>query len=385
MHGFVCVSWQSHCHCVLDCLLGTQAADRLASALQPAFSDSASDDDGNAAGALHLFQEVLAARRMILGSEHPLTMSSIGNLAVSHHRKGEYRQAVDLLKEELRLCSAVHGRNHTSTLCCMNNLASTSAEMGDYAAGISAHEAVLERSRTPGAVKEADLLLAIHNLAMALLQDLGDTGAAMPLCTEAVKRSRRLLGRMHPKTQQFEQGMASTLDHIKQANEEDTRPVPAQLIGLTTRADVDVPERERDGVAVEVLSLDGGRYTCRTCEEAEYDGSWPCVERLNSHAPPNTTMCLPTANLLLGLTTMVIICDWKPGLVETMLGTTSAAAELDELLRTRIGGLRGWIKSYDPGSCPPCQRYPALYTVAVGKLDVHLHPAMCTASKVQKK
>jgi hypothetical protein len=44
-------------------------------------------------------EEVLQARREILGVEHPTTLGTLGNLAVTHRRRGLKEKAYELMEE----------------------------------------------------------------------------------------------------------------------------------------------------------------------------------------------------------------------------------------------------------------------------------------------
>ena len=47
-------------------------------------------------------QEVVAARREVLGDRHPHTLTSISNLAALLYQKGELGQAEELYREALK-------------------------------------------------------------------------------------------------------------------------------------------------------------------------------------------------------------------------------------------------------------------------------------------
>jgi len=78
-----------------------------------------------AADALKLREETLALMKARLGPDHPDTIPSMHNLAISYGALGRQADALKLLEETLALCKARLGPDHPDTLMCMNNLASS--------------------------------------------------------------------------------------------------------------------------------------------------------------------------------------------------------------------------------------------------------------------
>ncbi len=64
-----------------------------------------------------------------LGPDHPETLKSIHNLAISHDDKGRYADALRLREETLALRKSKLGPNHPDTLLSMANLAETLAAL----------------------------------------------------------------------------------------------------------------------------------------------------------------------------------------------------------------------------------------------------------------
>ena len=60
-------------------------------------------------------QVVLAARRQVLGVEHPKTLLAAGNLALTYREQGKYAEAVELQEEVLGALKRVMGAEHTNT------------------------------------------------------------------------------------------------------------------------------------------------------------------------------------------------------------------------------------------------------------------------------
>ena len=64
------------------------------------------------------------------GITHPLTLTSMSNLAVAHSYQGKYEEAVELELKVVDLYKTVLGPEHPDTLTVMANLARASVEQG---------------------------------------------------------------------------------------------------------------------------------------------------------------------------------------------------------------------------------------------------------------
>ena len=53
--------------------------------------------------------------KMVLGKEHPYTLSSMNNLALVLNEQGKYEEAEIMHREELKLCQKIRGKEHPST------------------------------------------------------------------------------------------------------------------------------------------------------------------------------------------------------------------------------------------------------------------------------
>src|SRR5262249_8702820 len=81
------------------------------------------------ADALKLFEETLALRKAKLGPNHPETLRSMNNLAVSYARLGRLTDALKLREETLALQKAKLGPNHPDTALTIYNIACVHALM----------------------------------------------------------------------------------------------------------------------------------------------------------------------------------------------------------------------------------------------------------------
>ena len=72
-----------------------------------------------------MFIQVIETKKRVLGQEHPSTLTSIGNLAVTYLNQGRWKEAKDLLVQVIETRKRVLGQEHLDTLSSMGNLAST--------------------------------------------------------------------------------------------------------------------------------------------------------------------------------------------------------------------------------------------------------------------
>ena len=165
---------------------------------------------GDYASARKLEEQVLEARRRLLGGEHRGTLTAMGNLATTLHVQGDLAEARKLEEQVLEASRHVLGEGHPDTLTAMNNLAATLHDQGDLAGARTLEEQVLEASRHVLGEEHPDTLRAMLNLA-ATLSAQGDVAGARKLEEQALAARRRLLGEEHPDTLTAMNNLAETL------------------------------------------------------------------------------------------------------------------------------------------------------------------------------
>jgi Tetratricopeptide repeat len=57
---------------------------------------------------------------MVLGKEHPSTLTSMNNLTLVLSNQGKYEEAEEMLRQSLGLSETVLGKEHPLTLMSMN-------------------------------------------------------------------------------------------------------------------------------------------------------------------------------------------------------------------------------------------------------------------------
>jgi Tetratricopeptide repeat/TIR domain len=162
-------------------------------------------------------RQVLEARRRLLGPDHPDTLLSMNNLAMTLRVLGDADGAADLHRQVLDARRRLLGPEHPDTLTSMNNLADTLRVLGDAAGAAELHRQVLDASRRLLGPEHPDTLNSMNNLAETL-RALGDAAGARDLLQQAAPASEKLLGPEHPTTRT----VAGNLAFVQRALNEPT-------------------------------------------------------------------------------------------------------------------------------------------------------------------
>ncbi len=160
--------------------------------------------------ARHLQEDVLEARRRRLGDEHPETLASMGNLALTLLAQGELGSARALQEEELKTIRRLVGHEHPDTLVSMGNLALTLQAQAELTQARPLQEHVLARRQEVLGDEHPDTLGSINNLAHTLRAQ-GELAGARVLQERALDGFRRVLGVEHPGTLMCADNLATTL------------------------------------------------------------------------------------------------------------------------------------------------------------------------------
>ena len=120
------------------------------------------------AAARELDEDTLARQRRVLGEDHPDTLLSASNLAVSLRDVGETAAARELDEDTLARRRRVLGEDHPDTLPSANNLAISLRAVGETAAARELNEDTLARRRRVLGEDHPDTLRSANNLAISL-------------------------------------------------------------------------------------------------------------------------------------------------------------------------------------------------------------------------
>lgn len=154
---------------------------------------------GDLPGACALQEHVLAVHRSALGNEHPYTLRSMGALACTLATQGDLPGARALQEQVLAIHRHVLGDEHPDTLNSMHNLAGTLSNQGNLSGARALQEQGLALSRRILGDEHPDTLCNMHNLAYTL-GSLGDLPGARALEEQVLALRRQVLGEEHPDT-----------------------------------------------------------------------------------------------------------------------------------------------------------------------------------------
>ena len=149
------------------------------------------------AGELDL--KVLDLRKKVLGPEHPDTLTSMGNLAFRYSEQGRYKDAGELRLKVLDLCKKVLGPENPQTLTSMANLASTYSHQGKYKEAEELELKVLSLSKKVLGPEHPETLMNMSHLAVTY-SDEGKYEEAEELKLKDLDLCNKVLGPEHPET-----------------------------------------------------------------------------------------------------------------------------------------------------------------------------------------
>jgi tetratricopeptide (TPR) repeat protein len=187
---------------------------------------------GDFASAQRLNETALEATQQMFGDEHPITLTSMHNLAFTLLSRDHLDEARRLQEQVLEVRRRVLGEEHLSTLHAMINLASTLLTQGHLDDARRLQERVLELGRRVLGEAHPDTVLAMNNLAGTLWTQ-GDLDGARALAEEALGARRRALGEEHPRTLTCMDNLAEILR--SQGDLDGARQLREKVLEMTRR------------------------------------------------------------------------------------------------------------------------------------------------------
>jgi eukaryotic-like serine/threonine-protein kinase len=157
-----------------------------------------------------LAREVLSTRLRTLGPDHPDTIASRHSIIVLAIDNGDYAQAEKLGREELDMLRRIRGMEHPTTLNSMYDLALVINFQGKHTEAVTLFRQVLESQRRVLGPTHPDTLTTMSPLGSALMS-LGKYGEAEQLLRESLEGKRRILGPEHSETLWSMNNLAATL------------------------------------------------------------------------------------------------------------------------------------------------------------------------------
>jgi tetratricopeptide (TPR) repeat protein len=149
--------------------------------------------------ARRLFDRALAIREKALGPEHPLTATSLNNLALLLQAQGDLAGAQPLYERALAIREKVLGREHLHIASTLSNLAVALRAQGDLAGARPLHERALAIREKALGPEHPHTAISLNNIGL-LLYTQGDFAGARPLFERGLAIHEKAFGREHPNT-----------------------------------------------------------------------------------------------------------------------------------------------------------------------------------------
>jgi tetratricopeptide (TPR) repeat protein len=165
---------------------------------------------GKYAEAEAMGRQTLQLRETVLGKDHPDTLASMNNLALSFHQQGKYAEAEAMHRQTLQLKETVLGKDHPDTLKSMNNFAELLRQQGKYAEAEAMHRQTLQFMKTVLGKDHPDTLASMNNLALSFLQQ-GKYAEAEIMHRQTLQLRETVLEKDHPETLMSMMNLASSL------------------------------------------------------------------------------------------------------------------------------------------------------------------------------
>ena len=210
-------------------LLGEEHPDTLAAAQAMGLL---LDLSGRSKEAEALNRQVLEARTRVLGPDHPDTLKSMNALANSYGRQERFEEAEKLHRQVLAARQRVLGPDHPDTLPTMLGLASACADLGRLEEAESLARQALEISERTLGADHPVTLQAMVSLANAVTQQ-GRHKEAETLYRTGLEISRRVNGPDHPDTLRWTNNLANDL--LSQERYQEAEALYAQVVEVSRR------------------------------------------------------------------------------------------------------------------------------------------------------
>ena len=173
---------------------------------------------GRSKEALQMKQEVLTARAAILGDRHPDTISAQATLATTLQALGKKKEALHMEQKVLAARAEILGDRHPDTIKARNNLASTLHGLGRYEDALHMEQEVLTARATILGDRHPDTIHAQANLADTL-RKLGKHEKALQMEQEVMAARAEVLGERHPDTIKSRNHLANALHGLSRYEE----------------------------------------------------------------------------------------------------------------------------------------------------------------------
>ena len=143
--------------------------------------------------------QVMETRKKVLGDEHPKTLTSIGNLALTYWNQGRWKEAETLEIQVMETRKKVLGDEHPETLTSIGNLASTYGNQSRWKEAETLEIQVMETRKKVLGDEHPETLTSMSNLASTYWNQ-GRWKEAETLGIQVMETRKKVLGDEHPKT-----------------------------------------------------------------------------------------------------------------------------------------------------------------------------------------
>ncbi|KAF8322934.1 hypothetical protein F5887DRAFT_1086935 [Amanita rubescens] len=153
--------------------------------------------------------EVMKAQKVKLGSDHPSTLITRNNLALTYQNQGRWDEAEKLQVKVMKAQKVMLGSNHPKTLTNMNNLALTYENQGRWDEAEKLQVEMMKAWKVMLGSDHPNTLTTMNTLALTYWNQ-GRWDEAEKLQVEVMKARKVKLGLEHPSTLQAMNNLAST-------------------------------------------------------------------------------------------------------------------------------------------------------------------------------
>ena len=235
-----------------------------------------------------MFQQHLNLTERSLGPEHQETLRSMAFVAfIKFFHKGHFSEGEESYRKILELRERALGLEHPDTLTCMANLGLMLRRQGKHVAAVEIlREALMNQEKVLG-YQHPDTLVSLNYLSEALTAT-GDHKKAEEMCRRALQLQESKLGPRHPKTFQIMGTLAYVLS--SQMRYEDSEKMYRQVLAVRK----EVLGRDHRDTIMNLVSLGGVLESQGLFEQAEelYRKSLQANEVQMGLEHPDTINCL---------------------------------------------------------------------------------------------
>ena len=175
-------------------------------------------ENGDWSNAEQLDVQVLDMRKKLLGIEHPLTLTSMVDLANTYQEQGRWNEAEDYIFQVMSMRKKLLGEEHPDTLESMANLASIHCYQGKWNEAEQLNIQVIDMCKKVLGVEHQDTLTCMANLAHVYCNQ-GKLDEAEQLEVQIMNIRKKVLGAEHPQTLIIIGNLASTYSNQGRWNE----------------------------------------------------------------------------------------------------------------------------------------------------------------------